>query len=94
MALLPLSPYSAGLTNPWWKPARWSATAMYPANSGEDRLVPPIRYSPYLTEPSGNVCVSPTSIPEFGSPSIEMSGTTRPTPPYRPASRAGTTLRW
>jgi hypothetical protein len=36
----------AGLRKPWWKRAFWSARAMYPANSGEERLVPPMRYSP------------------------------------------------
>jgi hypothetical protein len=32
---------------------------MIPAIKGLDRLVPPIRYSEYLTLPSGKVCVSP-----------------------------------
>ena len=37
--------------------------------------MPPMRYSPYFTLPSGNVWVSPTSMPVCGSPSIAMSGT-------------------
>ena len=56
--------------------AIWSATATTPAISGDDRLVPPMRYwSQYV--PSGKTWVSPTSNPVFGSPGIAMSGTAR-----------------
>jgi hypothetical protein len=56
--------------------AAWLATATTPAMSGDDRLVPPIRYwAQYV--PFGNTWVSPTSKPVFGSPGIEMSGTAR-----------------
>ena len=49
---------------------------MTPASSGEDRLVPPMRYCAQYV-PSGNTWVSPTIMPVFGSPGIEMSGTVR-----------------
>src|SRR6476620_2961347 len=51
---------------------------MTPANRGDDRLVPPRRYSLYAEWPSGNVWVWPTRNPVFGSATIATSGTARP----------------
>ena len=68
---------------------------MKPAISGLAREVPPIRYSPYLTEPSRKVWVSPTSIPVPGSPTADTSGTTRcGDRAYRVDKDDGTTPRW
>ena len=53
---------------------------MTPANSGQDRLVPPMRYSLYFTVPSGNVWLWPTRNPVLGSPTIATSGTARCAP--------------
>src|SRR6266581_5173282 len=36
---------NSGLANPWGSPAAWSFRAMIPAMIGDDRLVPPMRYS-------------------------------------------------
>src|SRR4051812_36048084 len=66
---------------------------MIPAISGDERLVPPMRYSSYAT-PVENACVWPISMPVFGSPTAEMSGTTRPAVPHRVARDAGTTFCW
>ncbi len=52
-------------------------SAIMPAKIGDDRLVPPIRYSEYLVFASGKVWVWPMRKPVFGSPSAETSGTTR-----------------
>src|SRR4029453_6811606 len=51
---------------------------MRPAKIGDERLVPPIRYSSYCT-PSGKVCVWPTRNPVLGSPMAAPSRT--PPPP-------------
>src|SRR5439155_15546052 len=83
--------YSSGLAKPCGRPAAWSASAMMPAITGEDRLVPPIRYSSYSTSPLGNVCVSPTRYPVLGSPSAAMSGTARPVRPCAANTDGGTT---
>lgn len=58
--------------------------------------VPPMRYSSYLSEPSGNVCDWPTRKPVFGSATAEMSGTVRIfcEPPLARASEFGTTPLW
>src|SRR6185437_4432245 len=75
---VPARLYSSGLMNPSECPAAWLASAMMPATSGEARLVPPMRYSLYFAEPSGNVWVSPIRYPVLGSATAEMSGTARP----------------
>src|ERR1051326_1528840 len=59
-----------------------------PANSGDARLVPPIRNSPKWL-PSGNACVRPMSMPVVGSASMATSGTARPG-----GALAGTTPFW
>jgi hypothetical protein len=49
-----------------------------PAMIGLATLVPPMRYSPYFTEPSGKVWLSPTRSPVLGSAMAAISGTARP----------------
>ena len=39
------SAYSVGLMKPWWWPDEIVGQGHTPANSGDDRLVPPMRYS-------------------------------------------------
>src|SRR5260221_10049470 len=64
---------------------------MIPAMIGLDRLVPPMRYSEYLTVPSGNVWVSPIRYPVLGSAKAAISGTAPPVRPRAPNTEAGTT---
>src|SRR6478736_4480171 len=49
-----------------------------PANRGDERLVPPMRNSPYFSVPSGYSWVRPINMPVVGSPSSPTSGTARP----------------
>src|SRR3989442_15247268 len=71
-----------------------------PAMIGEDRLVPPMRYSEYrapagVADVAKNVCVWPTRYPVWGSPSPETSGTARPlTRPWAAKPESWTTPRW
>src|SRR3954451_18639906 len=86
--------YNAGLARPY---APWccTASANVPAYSGEERLVPPMRNSEDFTVPSGKRCVCRTSMPVFGSPSAETSGTARiGFPPYVREMALGTTPAW
>src|SRR5262245_54170763 len=73
----PASWYRAGLMNPRSRPAAWFASAIVPANNGDERLVPPMRYSSYLYPWWWKYWVSPTRNPVFGSPTAATSGTTR-----------------
>ncbi len=94
-ALLPFSLYRVGFKKPSEPPATWSAMALAPANSGLDRLVPPIRYSLYFTDPSGKLWLCPTRKPVLGSATMATSGTARPglVPKYW-EMLAGTTPFW
>src|SRR5258708_28207377 len=67
---------------------------MMPAMMGDDRLVPPMRYSEYLTVPSGNVWVSPIRYPVLGSAKAAISGTARPLRPCAVKTRPGPTPTW
>jgi len=53
----PESEYRLGLMNPCALPAAVSARAIRPANNGDERLVPPMRYSPYSTPLPLKCCV-------------------------------------
>src|SRR5436309_16023029 len=67
---------------------------MIPATSGDDKLVPPMRYSEYSTAPLGKVCVSPIKYPVLGWPTAHMSGTARPVRPCAWKTELGTTPSW